>query len=70
MTTVRVFDPAMCWSSGVRAIPDTEGEAGLPVVKVNGEIRSSGLYPRRAELADWAGLGRPAARLATDPVSA
>jgi hypothetical protein len=106
MTAVRVFDPAMCCSSGVcgpsvdprlarfaadvdwlktqgvsverinlaqqpaafagdatvRAVLDTKGEAGLPVVKVNGEIRSSGVYPSRAELADWAGLGTPTAR--------
>lgn len=104
MTAVRVFDPAMCCSSGVcgpsvdpqlarfsadldwlktqgvsverfnlaqqpaafaedqtvRTALETEGEAGLPVVKVNGEIKSSGVYPSRAELSGWAGLGEPA----------
>ena len=95
MTAIRVFDPAMCCSSGVcgpsvddpqlahfsadldwlktqgvsverfnlaqqpaafaedqgvRSALGTNGEAGLPVVKVNGEIKSSGVYPSRAEL--------------------
>lgn len=103
MTAVRVFDPAMCCSTGVcgpsvdpqlarfaadldwlkaqgvsverfnlaqqpavfaedqavRSALETKGEAGLPVVKVNGEIKSSGVYPSRAELSSWAGLGEP-----------
>ena len=103
MTAIRVFDPAMCCSSGVcgpsvdpqlarfsadldwlktqgvsverfnlaqqpaafaedqtvRSALETKGEAGLPVVKVNGEIKSSGVYPSRAELSSWAGLGNP-----------
>lgn len=101
MTAVRVFDPAMCCSTGicgpsvdpqlarfaadldwlkgqgvsverynlsqepaafaddvaVKVALETRGEAGLPLVKVNGEVKSSGLYPSRAELAAWAGLG-------------
>ncbi len=104
MTTVRVFDPAMCCSSGVcgpsvdpqlarfsadldwlktqgvsverfnlaqqpgafaedpavRTALETQGEAGLPVVKVNDEIKSSRVYPTRAQLSAWAGLGEPA----------
>ena len=104
MTAVRVFDPAMCCSTGVcgpsvdprlarfsadldwlqsqgvsverfnlaqqpaafaedhavRSALETKGEAGLPVVKVNGEIKSTGVYPSRAELAEWAGVGGPA----------
>lgn len=103
MTAIRVFDPAMCCSSGVcgpsvdpqlarfsadldwlkaqgvsverfnlaqqpavfaedqtvRSALETKGEAGLPVVKVNGEIKSSGVYPSRAELSAWAGIGHP-----------
>ena len=105
MTAVRVYDPAMCCSTGVcgpsvdpqlarfsadldwlqsqgvsverfnlaqqpaafaedqavRSALETTGEAGLPVVKVNGEIKSTGVYPSRAELAKWAGVGGPAA---------
>jgi hypothetical protein len=106
--TVRVFDPAMCCSSGVcgpsvephlarfaadlkwlesqgvevqrfnlaqqpaafagdqsvRAALETNGEASLPILQVNGETKSSGVYPTRAELAAWAGLGKPTARRA------
>lgn len=105
MTIVRVFDPAMCCSSGVcgpsvdpdlarfsanldwlksqgvpverfnlaqqpaafaqdeavRAILEAKGDAGLPVVEVNGEVRSSGVYPTRVELAAWVGI-EPKAR--------
>ena len=101
MTAVRVFDPAMCCSTGicgpsvdpqlvrfaadldwlksqgvsverfnlsqqpaafaddaeVKAALETKGEAGLPLVKVNGEVKSSGGFPSRDELAAWAGLG-------------
>jgi hypothetical protein len=100
MTTIHVFDPAMCCSTGicgpsvdaelvrfaadldwlksqgiaverfnlsqqpaafvddaaVKAALETKGEAGLPVIKVNDELKSSGVYPSRDELAAWAGL--------------
>ena len=103
MTAVRVFDPAMCCSTGicgpavdpqlarfaadldwlrtqgvsverfnlsqqpgafaddvaVKSALQTKGEAGLPLVKVDGEVKSSGLYPSRSELAAWAGVGAP-----------
>jgi hypothetical protein len=113
MTAVRVFDPAMCCSTGVcgpsvdpqlarfsadldwlksqgvsverfnmaqepaafaedqavRSALATRGEAGLPVVKVNGDIKSSGVYPSRAELAEWAGVAGPApAKPAPTPI--
>ena len=112
MTTVRVFDPAMCCSTGVcgpsvdpqlarlaadldwlkaqgiaverfnlaqqpaafaedhavRSALEARGEAGLPVVKVNGEVKSSGVYPSRAELAAWAGLGGPAPSASQKPL--
>jgi hypothetical protein len=105
MTAVRIFDPAMCCSTGVcgptvdpqlarfsadldwlkaqgasverfnlaqqpaafaedqavRTALETKGEASLPLVKVNGEVMSSGVYPSRSELAAWAGIGGPAA---------
>lgn len=100
MTTVLVFDPAMCCSTGicgpsvdpqlvrfaadldwlegqgvaverfnlaqqpaafvgdaaVRAALETKGADGLPLVKVDDEVKSSGVYPSRAELAGWAGV--------------
>lgn len=104
MIAVRVFDPAMCCSTGicgpsvdpqivrfaadldwlrsqgvaverfnlsqqpaafaddaaVTTALETKGEAGLPLVKVNGEVKSSGTYPSRDELAAWAGVRAPA----------
>ena len=104
MTDVRVFDPAMCCSTGVcgpsvdpqlarfsadldwlkaqgvavsrfnlaqqpwafaddaavKAALETKGEAGLPLVKVNGEVKRSGGYPSRDELAAWAGVSASA----------
>ncbi len=106
MTTVRVFDPAMCCSTGicgpsvdpelarfaadlawlegqgvaverfnlaqqpaafvgdveVRAALEAQGADALPLVKVNDAAKSSGVYPSRAELAAWAGLGDAPAR--------
>jgi len=113
MTSVRVFDPAMCCSTGVcgpsldpqlarfaadldwlkaqgvsverfnlaqqpaafaedpavRSALEARGEAGLPLVKVDGEIKSSGVYPSREELAGWAGIGGPAPSLFTEAVA-
>ncbi len=40
----------------VKSALETKGEEGLPVVKVNGELKSSGVYPSRGELATWAGI--------------
>ena len=100
MVSVRVFDPAMCCSTGVcgpsvdprlarfaadlgwlkdqgiaverfnlsqqpsafandaavKSALEANGEAGLPLVKVDGEVKSSGTYPSRDELAAWAGV--------------
>jgi len=113
MIAVRVFDPAMCCSTGicgpsvdpqlarfaadldwlksqgvsverfnlsqqpaafaddvaVKTALETKGEAGLPLVKVNGEVKSSGTYPSRDELAAWAGAGAPVASLFTQAVA-
>jgi AhpD family alkylhydroperoxidase len=113
MTAVRVFDPAMCCSTGVcgpsvdpqlarfaadldwlksqgvaverfnlsqqpaafaddaavKTALETKGEAGLPLVKVNGVVKSSGTYPSRDELAAWAGVGAPTASLFTEAVA-
>jgi hypothetical protein len=100
MASVEVFDPAMCYSTGVcgpsvdpalvRFASDLEwlagqgvavaraalsqepekfiacapvheavqaqGEEALPAVLVDGQLRSTGRYPGRGELAGWAGL--------------
>ena len=104
MSTIHVFDPAMCCSTGicgpaidpqlarfaadldwlkgqgvsverfnlsqqpaafaedaaVKAALESGGEASLPLVKVDGNVKSSGLYPSRDTLAAWAGIAVPA----------
>ncbi len=111
MTVVRVFDPAMCCSTGIcgpsvdpklvrfaadldwlkqqgvsverfnlsqqpaafaedvaaKTALETRGEAGLPLVKVNGEVKSSGVFPSRDELAAWAGVAAPTSAKAGGP---
>lgn len=106
MTTIQVFDPAMCCSTGicgpsvdaqlvrfaadldwlkkqgvrverfnlsqqpasfagdadVKAALEARGEASLPLVKVNGEVKSSGVYPLREELSSWVGVVVPPTR--------
>lgn len=42
--------------AAVKAALETKGEAGLPLVEVNGEVKSSGVYPSRKDLASWAGV--------------
>lgn len=100
MSTIKIYDPAMCCSSGVcgvdvdqqlvtfsadvewvkaqgkqverfnlaqqpmafaenptvKAFLERSGQEGLPLVLVDGEIALTGRYPRRAELARWAGI--------------
>jgi AhpD family alkylhydroperoxidase len=111
--TVRVFDPALCCSTGVcgpsidpqlarfaadldwlktqgvsverfnlaqqpgafaedttvKTALETKGEAGLPLVKVNGEVKVTGAYPSRGELAAWAGVGAPTPSIFTEAVA-
>jgi len=35
---------------------ESKGEEGLPLIKVNGEVKSSGVYPSLQELASWTGV--------------
>lgn len=44
----------------VKAALESGGEASLPLVKVDGDVKSSGLYPSRDKLAAWAGITVPA----------
>ncbi len=55
--------------AAVKSALETKGEAGLPLVKVNGEVVKSGTYPSRDELAAWAGVGTPVASIFTEAVS-
>ena len=102
MTTIQIYDPALCCSSGVcgadvdqqlvtfaadlkwleqqgakaerfnlaqqpmafagndvvKAFLERSGQEGLPLILVNGEVALAGRYPRRAELARWAGVSQ------------
>jgi AhpD family alkylhydroperoxidase len=49
--------------AGVRTLLAEGGEDALPAVLVDGELRSSGRYPARAELAAWALPAGPAEAL-------
>ena len=112
MTTIRVFDPALCCSTGVcgvdvdqalvtfaadidwlkskgvtverinlaqqpqafaehaaiRDLLKAQGEKALPVLLVDGELKTTGRYPSRDELSGWAGLAS-AASLFTEQVA-
>jgi len=45
---------AFAGNEQVRILLQAKGEAALPVVFIDGELRSSGRYPTRDELAAWA----------------
>jgi len=112
MSTIQVFDPALCCSSGVcgvdidqalvtfaadidwlksqgvkveranlaqqpqafadhaqvRQLLQSQGDKALPTIIVDGQLKSSGRYPSRDELARWANLA-PASSLFTDQVA-
>jgi AhpD family alkylhydroperoxidase len=55
--------------AAVRSALENTGETALPLVKVDGEIRSSGVYPSRDELAAWAGLEAPTPSIFSDAVA-
>jgi AhpD family alkylhydroperoxidase len=60
---------AFAEDDAVRAALEQKGEAALPLVKVDGEIKSSGTYPSRDELAAWADLDAPTPSIFTDAVA-
>ena len=41
----------------VKAVLDSQGDAGLPLIKLGDAVVSIGNYPSRDELARWVGLG-------------
>lgn len=113
MAIVKVFDPAMCCSTGVcgpsvdprlvrfaadldwlktkgvgverfnlaqqpaafasdaqvKAALDASPEEALPLVKVDGNVKSTGRYPARIELAAWTGIAAPEPSIYTDAVA-
>jgi hypothetical protein len=44
----------------VKGFLERSGQEGLPLILVDGQIALTGRYPRRAELARWAGIAQPA----------
>jgi hypothetical protein len=115
MTSIQIFDPALCCSTGVCGVEtdqqlvtfaadvqwlqqqggkierfnlaqqpmafaenavvkgflERSGLEGLPLVLVNGDVALAGRYPRRAELARWAGISMfTVAAAPVDPVAA
>ena len=113
MASVKVFDPAMCCSTGVcgpsvdpklvrfaadldwlrskeagverynlaqqpaafaadadvRAALEASVEEALPLIKVDDLVKSTGRYPSRAELADWAGIAAPEPSIYSDAIA-
>jgi len=60
---------AFAGDAAVRAALESDGETALPLVKVDGAVKSSGGYPSREELAAWAGLEAPAPSIFTGAVA-
>jgi AhpD family alkylhydroperoxidase len=48
---------AFAQDAEVKAVLESQGEAGLPLIKVDGKVVSTGTYPTREQLAVWVGLG-------------
>ena len=47
---------AFAYSAAVKAALETDGNACLPLILIDGEVASRGCYPSRQNLAKWAGL--------------
>lgn len=47
---------AFAENPAVKGYLERSGAEGLPLILVDGEVALAGRYPRRAELARWAGL--------------
>jgi Arsenical resistance operon protein ArsD len=113
MTTITIYDPPMCCSTGVcgpevdqelvnfaadidwlkskgiavtrinlsqepaefatntdvKSVLETSGVEGLPVIMLEGGLHSSGRYPKRAELAQLAGIEYAAEAIEAEPLS-
>ncbi|EEG08684.1 arsenite efflux transporter metallochaperone ArsD [Pseudogulbenkiania ferrooxidans] len=58
---------AFAENAAVKAFLERSGQEGLPLILVDGELVLAGRYPRRAELARWAGISQLAVE--TKPAS-
>lgn len=55
--------------AAVKQALDAKGEGALPVVMFDGQVKSTGVYPSREQLAEWAGLAKPAPSRFTEAVA-
>jgi len=60
---------AFAVEAAVKSALEAQGEEALPLLKVDGGVKSSGRYPSRDELAGWAGLDAPAPSIYTEAVN-
>jgi hypothetical protein len=54
-------------SPPVSALLQRSGEAALPAVVMGGAVQSSGRYPARSELAQWAGIAAASEQVSRPP---
>jgi AhpD family alkylhydroperoxidase len=52
----------------VKASLQTQGEGALPLIKVDGQVKSRGIYPSRDRLAEWVGVALPPTSIFTEAV--
>ena len=60
---------AFAADADVRRELEAKGEDALPLVKVDGTVRSVGSYPTRGALAEWAGVAAPSPSLFSEQVA-
>jgi AhpD family alkylhydroperoxidase len=53
----------------INAALQAKGVDALPIVKVEGQIKSQGTYPTREQLADWTGVEPPAPSIYTEAIA-
>jgi len=60
---------AFAADNAMRSALEKTGESALPLVKVDGEVKSSGVYPSRDDLAAWTGFEAPTPSIFSDAVA-
>jgi hypothetical protein len=56
---------AFAENTAVKGFLERSGQESLPLVLVDGEVALVGRYPKRAELARWAGIAQPVDEMKT-----
>ena len=60
---------AFAAAADVKSALETLADEALPLIKVDGAIKSTGRFPSRAELAQWIGIEAPNATIYTDAIA-